>query len=298
MKKRTSTAVFIFTHLAICAVIFVAVGVTASSQEIDRTKRGKYSGATADFKNEIWMKNYFTALESYTEGAEYYNNKDFAKAEECFNGALGILPVFADASFYVGMCRYNTGDFETALSGFEEAKGKYLVWTATIKKIHQDDYDRMEARLEELRFWKQDVMNTMGDYRNQNLTTTPSYSNLSNQFAFIESEISKLERMKDSLLISAGETIPAKYYFHAGNCLLKLERYDQAFEQYVKAIEADPGYGQAYHNIASILFLAKEYEEAWLYMQSAKELGAEINKELERKLNEALMNKVTQEKAP
>jgi tetratricopeptide (TPR) repeat protein len=295
MKKRTSAAIFVFTHLALCAVILAAMGVTASSQEIDRTKKGKYTGAVADFKNDLWMKNYFSAMESYTKGAEQYQNKDYPEAEKYFKEALDILPEFAEAGFFVGMCRYNMGEFEKALTGFEEAKGKYPVWTATIKKIQQDDYDRMSSRLEELRFWKQDVMNTMGDYRSQDMTNTPSYSNLSNQLAFIDSEISKLEGLKGSLSIDAGETIPAKYYFHAGNCLLKLEKFDKALEQYEKAIEVDQNFGQAYHNIAAILFMAKEYEDAWLYLQSAKQLGAEINAELEKKLNEALMSKVKQE---
>ena len=298
MVKRSCSR-FLVAPIVIAVASSTAVGLTTpSDQEIDRSRRAKYISATGELQNELWLKNYYLAQDLFQKGLLDFEKDKFEEAEKNFGEALGMLPEYADAILYVGLCRYKQGEYESALGYIYTAKEKHTELMRSFKKIRDDDLERIETRLAELQTWRADVAATMKRYESESATDTPSYQNLTNQLKFIDSEMNRLNRLKAEIVEQEDSAVPAQYYFHAGNCLLRLQRYVEAFDEYAKAIETDDGYGDAYSNSAVILFLAKRYEDAWVYLQTAKELGATVNPEFEKKLTEAIQQKISSDKEP
>lgn len=289
MKPNSPISIAISVILCVVLSFFFSNSVVAQADdEFDRSKRGKSLSSLTDFKNELWLKDYHLAQETLQKGLTEFQENNFDEAEKHFTDAQGILPEYPAPTLYLGLCRYRLKDYEAALQKITQAIEKYEKWKVDLQKIRDDDLNRIQDRLDHMRFWRQKVVGDLSSYEQDDLTDTPSYKNARNQLAHIDAETTRLESLKKELTGNEKEGIPAEYFFHAGNCLLYLERYEEAYAQYVKAIEKNEKYGQAYHNLALILFLAKEYQEAWIYLQAAKENGAQVNTEFEKKLNDAL----------
>ena len=71
--------------------------------------------------------------------------------------------------------------------------------------------------------------------------------------------------------------IPPKIYFFKGSAYYRKGMLQEALEQFIKTIEADPAYGDAHHNIAVIYYLTKQYDLAWNHVKLAEKYGTKIN---------------------
>ena len=62
--------------------------------------------------------------------------------------------------------------------------------------------------------------------------------------------------------------------YNLGVALDKLERYDEAIDQYQKALTINPECTAAYNNIGTIMFGRRQYREATTYFRKALEIGS------------------------
>lgn len=82
--------------------------------------------------------------------------------------------------------------------------------------------------------------------------------------------------------------IPAHYYFVHGNIFLKTEKFNEAYIQFLKTREINPGHGGSLNNLATIHFMAKEYEEAYKFIREAQKMNVKTNRKLWKEIREAL----------
>jgi tetratricopeptide (TPR) repeat protein len=78
--------------------------------------------------------------------------------------------------------------------------------------------------------------------------------------------------------------IPADYYYIHGNALFQLGRRADAEVQYREAIRIDPTHGNAYNNLALVLFSMGRFQEALDCLVRAEASGAKINPDFKRDL--------------
>jgi len=76
-------------------------------------------------------------------------------------------------------------------------------------------------------------------------------------------------------------------YIYRGITYATRDNFDQAILDFNKAIEIDPTYAKAYHNIAVSYFYKKDYDKSWDYIYKAEALGYNFSpdfiKELKKK---------------
>jgi len=69
------------------------------------------------------------------------------------------------------------------------------------------------------------------------------------------------------------------YYIH-GNILFKLQKFEQARDQYLEAIKTDPRHPGAYNNLINMCYMAKSYEAALKFLNQAEANGVQLNPKL------------------
>jgi tetratricopeptide (TPR) repeat protein len=224
-----------------------------------------------------WLANYNRAEKQYRIGAKQFTDGNYDKAIESYQKALDILPSYSDAALYLGVSLYKQGDYQAALEQVNNSKSVYLDNFNMRQMIKQRQYDEAQSELVQLRTRRSELLATikLGSQQQQS------------------AKLQKIERMIIDYEQIPHPTpmeplVPAEYYYHAGNCLLKLQQWNQAFVEYQKAIEIEPGHGESHNNLSYIYFLAKQYEKSWEHMQIAKECGVEVNAQAENALKQKL----------
>ncbi|GAG91197.1 unnamed protein product [marine sediment metagenome] len=69
-------------------------------------------------------------------------------------------------------------------------------------------------------------------------------------------------------------------HYNLGAAYSNNEQYEQAIEQYIKAVEIDPAMADAHNGLAFGFYKLKEYDSAWRHIIIADELGTEIDENL------------------
>lgn len=226
------------------------------------------------------LQDYNRARQHFHRGLDQFKAKRYDQAGASFEKALRILPDYAEAALQFGLCYYYNDDFETAGETIEEAKNKYLRWHHTYYDIKIQIYNEAQNRINELNKQIADI-----EVR-KSQASGDQVSKLSQQIAELQ-QIKHSHESVDRPMVTE-PVVPAKYYFHCGNCYLKMQKWNEAFAEYAQAIEIDPNYGEAHNNLAYIYYLAKQYDNAWEHLQLAEENGAEVNPKVKEMLQEAL----------
>jgi protein O-GlcNAc transferase len=209
------------------------------------------------------------AQDLFVRGIEQQKTGNTSIAEKMFKQALTILPEHSEAAFCLGLYRYKSKDYQAALEYFESAKSNYLNWQALI----------LENQLEQ-----KSIAQEVATY----ILLVERYPDPNVDMAGL-SEFRERMRYAEDLKHMEGPSaqptdIPAEYYFYAGNCLMKLQRYFEAFDEYMKVIEISPEYGEAYGNLAILYYMAEDYPDSWLALQMAKKYSAHVNPDFEKAL--------------
>jgi tetratricopeptide (TPR) repeat protein len=79
--------------------------------------------------------------------------------------------------------------------------------------------------------------------------------------------------------------LPAGYSYIHGNILFKMNKFQEAETEYLKAVGADPHHLPAYNNLINLRYVAKDYERALRYIEEAERNGLALNP----KLKEAIL---------
>lgn len=239
-------------------------------------------GSITGSQDDNWVQDYHRARQHFHRGLDQFQAENYEQARESFSNALDIFPQHAEAALHLGICNYYLQDYETALRYIEEAMEKYMQFASLRLRLRYDEYDDAQERIVELQAAKQELEARQGRGGQSQAAASQTLIEIQR----LEGEIARLQGIAPPA--TTEPVIPAKYYFHFGNCYLRMQRYNEAYRQFLQAIEVDPEHGDAHHNLAIILYMARRYDDAWLHLQLAKQYGAETNPQFEEALNQAM----------
>jgi protein O-GlcNAc transferase len=232
---------------------------------------------------------YLEANEIMNQAITLFADKNYEDAKERFEQVLQSLPNHAEARFYLGCSHYSTNDYQAALVELSRAIESYPEWQKYKYDRETEHYHYAQSRIIEL---QNELRQMLGD-GNYNAYMSGGLKGLHSVPKEDAARVINIQReltaMKEVVLPkSANEEIPAPYYLHTGNCYLRLKKYNEAFENYQRAVQADPKLAEAHHNLALIYYMAKQYENSWKHLELAKQYGAKTNPDFEKALKEKL----------
>jgi len=259
MRKRNS----IFVFLSFAALLWTALPVLAQSE----------SGLTEQEFTPTWEQ----ANVHFLKGKDLFAKKELNKAEAEFKACLEALPKHADARFFLAQLDYLKGDFVRALADIEGAEAAYTATTGTTNFI---DAERRKTLLDE-RARKEQEIAFIEDVLNASpCKTEVELIRLPEAIESLRREISSLNAMLNEQPRPEPRPLPADYPYIHGNILFKMNKFQEACGQYLKAIESDPGHLRAHNNLINICYLTREYEKALKYIKIAEANGVELNPRL------------------
>jgi tetratricopeptide (TPR) repeat protein len=201
------------------------------------------------------LQDYVRARQYYHRGLDLFRKEKYEQAKGSFESALRILPSYAEAALDLGVCYYYTKKYETAVKIIEEAKTKYLQWHFIYTDVKRQEYDDAQDKIRELQNQKRELEGQKA------VASGDQVARLNRDIAQVDKIIHSYQGVDQPIITEP--VVPAKYYFHCGNCYLRMQRWSEAHQEFLKAIELDPGYGDAHNNLAYIYYLAKQYDNAW-----------------------------------
>ena len=270
MVEVKRTVLFVF-YAAILTLPAVATGGPPNPQDKDELA--------------VYMK----ADEKYQEGLKYLSQENYDQAKESLQEALQALPIHSDAAYNLGVALYQTQDYQTALSHIDSAIQNYPQWHDHEYEMKTAYYHYAQARIIEIENQMRQLLGDAAYHQYKSGGLKGLHSVPKEDAARILELQRSLTDMKEVLLPKqkAMQT-PAGYYFQAGNCYLRMQKYDEAHRCYLQAVETNPNHGDAHNNLAFIYFLAKQYEKSWEHLQKAEQCGVKINPQVKEQLKKAM----------
>jgi tetratricopeptide (TPR) repeat protein len=211
----------------------------------------------------------------YIKGKEHFAKKRYEKAGEEFRACLEMLPEHADAYYFLAQVDSQMGDFPKALGDIEKAEENFAViskFTAFIDAQRLDALQDEQMRLSQEISSLQDAYNRSRD-ESQKQQLMQSISKLRSQLSVVTSRVQERP-------VPEGMTLPADYSFIHGNILFKMNRFQDAHDQYLKALESDAAHVGATNNLINLYYMARDFEGALKYIEAAEGNGVEINPKL------------------
>jgi len=267
MIKRT-------TQIIVLAIFMVSgLGSRSFGQEVEVIDQQKL------------LQRYQASHRNFEKGIKNFHKGKLPKAEAELLLCVDKMPQHAEARFYLAMIAYRTERLIQALEWIEGAKQDYAM-NAQLEFILEQ-----KQRQERLEMQRQEKMNRMRYLETQ--ATRDSRGEEENQqgtnedLAKAAEEVSRLDDQV-SRPPMVNKDIPADYHYVHGNIVLQLERIREAQALYEETIKLNPQHGEAYNNLASIMFADQKYQEALKYLELAESFGASINPELRQRLLDAM----------
>ncbi len=245
---------------------------------------GGFSFIQKDFymdEKKLYEK-YKISIKSFEKGKRYYSRKNYKRAEKEMKKCLKIFPKHNNAHFFLSIILLEKGDSSQAMKHIEEAKANFEF----MNKMFAFAYEEYQSKL---RTQKDDLKSRLQNFKSQ-LSVAQSAEDrreYERRISSLENEISIINsRLTEPLAIT--DEIPADYFFIHGNILFKLKKFEESQKQYLLAIKANPGHGDAYNNLANLYYMAKHYQEALDCLNLAEANGAKINPKFKKALLKAV----------
>ncbi|MDH7513910.1 MAG: tetratricopeptide repeat protein [Clostridiales bacterium] len=220
------------------------------------------------------IERFKRADNSFQKGKEFFIKEKYDRSEKELRQCLEIMPEHANALLLTSQIYYKRNDFNRALTDIEKAKKNYAFIAQFYTFIHTE-------RLEMLRDDKMKLESEIASLQDALSRATSEEDRQKSQSALgaLRSQISVINSRLNEPLPDVLRT-PAEYFYIHGNVLFKLQRYQEAHDQYLEAIKADSKHANAYNNLINLYYIAKNYELAIKFVNQAEANGAKINPKL------------------
>lgn len=217
----------------------------------------------------------------FFKGKKHFLKGKYKKAEKELKKCIETMPEHVEAHFYLSQILYKNEDFQKALEHIEKAKANYEFMVA----LYEYGYQQYIFQLRE----QEDTVDSqISKLREKLAAASPQEKSM------IEVQIDSQETTKNVIRsrlnepLAPSESIPADYFYFHGNILFKLNKYQEAFKEYLEAIRINPQHENAYNNIANLYFMGKEYKKALDCVNQAEANGVRINPELKKAILKTL----------
>lgn len=250
--------------MAVCAGL--ALGLAAAGHQAF----GQQDSRGADLQ---LMQRYREASTSYEKATAAFAARDYDRAEKEARRFLVKMPEYAPGHFLLAKIHYVTKRFPEALAEIDLARQHFDASAVLMARMQRDRLAILQQR--------RDQMSAQIDGLRASMRGASGEQQL-----ILQNEIAQLERSRNELdeeltkPLPAPDRVPAEYAFIHGNIFLRLQRYSEAVVQYQTALEAEPGYGDAANNLASVYLMAKQGAKALAVLTQAEAKGATVNPEL------------------
>ncbi|MDD8013584.1 MAG: tetratricopeptide repeat protein [Acidobacteriota bacterium] len=224
-------------------------------------------------ENELVL-SYKRANPLYLDGEKQFSKGNLDKAEKKLLEALALMPEHADASYVLAQVQLKRKDFPKALALIIDAEKHYASISRFRTFTHQQYLDRLRQQRQNLEDMKNQILANLS--RTSKSESSAATREIDQNILVINSRL--------STPIPPTYEIPADYYYIHGNALFQLGRRADAEVQYREAIRVDPTHGNAYNNLALVLFSLGRFQEALDCLQRAEAAGVKINPDFKRDL--------------
>jgi tetratricopeptide (TPR) repeat protein len=211
----------------------------------------------------------------FLKGKEHFTKRRYDKAEEELKACLEVLPEHADALYFLAQVDYQKGDFPQALADIEKATASFAVISKFYTFI---DTQRLDSLRDDQLRVNQEISSLQDAYNRS--TDDAQKQQLTQSISLLRSQLSAINTRLQEQRVPAAMTLPADYSFIHGNILFKLNRFQDANDQYLKAVGSDATHSGAYNNLVNLHYMAKDYEGALKYIEMAEGNGVEVNPKL------------------
>jgi tetratricopeptide (TPR) repeat protein len=223
--------------------------------------------------DEKFFKKYMLANKHFNKKCKkYLIRNNFSKAEKELIKCLEIMPVHVNSYFFLSQILYQQGKFEEALVNIQKAKANYKLLAKRIRTQQTLDSKRVRDRSNLLR----ETMDHYQEYMNKD-----GACNIAPILQQSRDELNTLNTKNTNSNVVL-ERIPAEHHYLHGNILFKLKQLMVAEQQYKNAINSDPKHERAYNNLANLLYLQKNFQNALDYLKEAEKNGVKVNLKLKQ----------------
>lgn len=244
------------------AVIGVVLGSSAFAQP------GSGAGLTRQYRE---------ALPHYDKALKAFNRNDQEAVRRELDAAISAMPQYSAAHFLMAKSWYLSKRYDEALPAIEHAESAWREFAGIAADAKSKRGDALLRRRRDL----QDQINSLQENYRQ-ATTPQARDQIQNFIITTQQKIDEIDRDQDLRAPGDAAALPAEFSFVHGNILLRMNRLVDAEPQYLRAIEANPKYGEAFNNLASLYFQAGRLQEARTTLEQARSRGLPVNLELER----------------
>ncbi len=227
------------------------------------------------------IERFKRANPDYLEGAKLFAKGNLDKAEKKLMEAIKIMPEHADAYYVMAQIHLMRKAFPEALATITTAKNNYAATAKFHTYTYQEYLERLrdqKKNLEDRRALLQEALSrrpiSKGDPDMERGRMESTLQALIQNISTIDSRLSSP--------IPPTFEIPADYYYIHGNALFRLGRTPEAVAQYKEAIRLDPVHGNAFNNLALVLFSQGNYQEALDCLAQAEAAGVKVNPDFKK----------------
>lgn len=219
---------------------------------------------------------YQAAEDLYEKGLSQVKIGNIDKAMKYFDRSIQKFELFTDSYFARSMIYYQKEKWNHALENITQSKEKYPVLFKMNKGLQK-------KKLETLIIEEETIVKALIEH----------YSDPRKDCRYgvaLNRLLERKERVKKMIADLSNDSglneisTPPRYDFLHGNILIKLNKLDQAKEQYQRTILSDPTHNLAYNNLASIYYQQEQFHDALDVIWQAESNGAEVNAALKNSI--------------
>jgi len=225
------------------------------------------------------LASYRDAAKIFEKARVSFGKHRFKDASEQLRTCLARFPELSDAHLLLAKILYMQKDFSGALVEVELAEKSHEAVGDLMSRMQQDRLSEMRRR----RGDSEDLIRSLNASLAQ--ASSDEERKILDKIARAERGLAELDRALEDPFPNQGG-IPAPYHFLHGNVLLRLQRFEDAVRQYEQALRADPAYGDAANNLASIYQATRQFERAAAVLAEVEARGAAVNPELKKAIEE------------
>ena len=220
-------------------------------------------------------KQFREARPAYEKAVKSYSRRDYDLARRQLQDAIDAFPEFSDAHFLLAKSWYMQKRFDQALPAVELAES---TWSRFATLTADARADQVEAVLQKRRNLQDQITALEDDLRH--VTSDDERRRVETYIDTLRHQIDEIDRDRGSVSATELRAMPAEYFFVHGNILLRMNRLIDAEPQYLRAIEANPKYGEAFNNLASLYYQAGRLDDARKTIELARGRGLPVMEEL------------------
>ncbi len=215
----------------------------------------------------------------YNTGVQALVAGNYTKAREEFDKSLASAPGFPPALLGRGHVELAGKNFAEALRDYTAARDGYTAFGDTLQRFEMERYAKTQDEIRQLRDQQRELQNqARGPGSEEGQTTTQI-----NLERTIEQRIQSLEAVQMPTT-SGGNEPPGDVYFHIGNALFRLERYDEARVEWETCARKSEKFPLVRNNLAVVYLKAGRIDDARRAVAEAESLGMTVNPALKAEI--------------